>query len=106
MSADTCPCCGRPNISATDVVAATARLSPSETSLFRAIAKGRGEVVSLDVIHNAIWGLRADGGPDCSDVIIRRYVCTSRPKLEPLGFGIQNVRGVGYRLTTVSRAAA
>jgi DNA-binding response OmpR family regulator len=106
MSADTCPCCGRPNISVSEAAAAKAKLTPSEKVLFLAIAKGRGEVVSLDVIHNAIWGLRADGGPDCSDVIIRRYVCTSRPKLEPLGFSIQNVRGVGYRLDTVSRAAA
>jgi DNA-binding response OmpR family regulator len=101
MSADTCPCCGRPNISANEAAIANAKLSHGEKTLFRAVARGRGETIPLDVLHDALWGQRSDGGPDCALNVIRKYASEIRKKLAPYGLGIESEFGVGYRLVTV-----
>jgi DNA-binding response OmpR family regulator len=99
-----CDCCGQPIIDGIENAAYRAKLSPSERQLFLAVAKGKGRAVTIQAIWTVIWGLDPNGGPDCADNIIRRHVCVSRNKLRPFGFGIENVRGVGYRLTTSETA--
>lgn len=100
-----CECCGQPIIDGVEKAALSAGLSPSERRLFLAVSGGKGRAVTLDAIMENIWGHDPNGGPDCADVIIRRYVCTGRPKLKPFGFGYECVRGVGYRLITFKAAS-
>ncbi len=105
MAVKVCPCCGQPILDRVDAAKFRAKLSPSERRLFSAIAAGNGLPVSISVIWNELWGLDPNGGPDAADALIRRFVCTSRPKVAPFGLGIECVRGIGYRLTTLAEAA-
>ena len=106
MASDICPCCGRPIIGDVEDAAYRAGLSPSERILFLTIAQGKGRAVTTQTIATAIWGHDTNGGPDYADAMIRRYVFVGRQKLAPFGFGIANVRGVGYRLVTLKAEAA
>lgn len=99
-----CECCGQPIIEGVENAAYQAGLSPGERRLFLAIARGKGRAVTIHAILNNIWGHDPNGGPDCADGIIRRYVSIGRRKLEPFGFGIETVRGVGYRLISIGAA--
>ena len=106
MSQKTCPCCGQAVFDHIEEAAYRSGLSPSERRLFLSVAGGKGHPVSIDTIWNDIWGFDPNGGPDCADVIIRRYVCTGRKKIASFGLGLECVRGVGYRLVTIAPRVA
>lgn len=106
MSADVCPCCGRPDIKVEEKTMVEAKLTPKERVLFSTIARRRGDETTLSAIFDALWGDDPNGGPDHAENVIRQFVMRSRAKLAPFGFGIETVHGIGYRLVTVKTEAA
>ena len=71
------------------------RLSPTEAAIMRILIARRGEVVSREMLEEA---LRGDGKTDSNKIEV--YLCFLRRKIErPLGLRlITTVRGKGYRL--------
>lgn len=79
---------------------AAATLTPSEFTVFDLIWRQRGRtggVARFRALTEALYGHRADGGPDTDP--LRVFVCRLRRALLPLGLGVEVVRGSGWRLT-------
>jgi DNA-binding response OmpR family regulator len=67
-----------------------------ELQLLSTLLEQSGEVITADDLARLAWGKRRGSG----SVLAATYVCSLRKKLAWFGgrFGIQTVRGVGYRL--------
>lgn len=77
-------------------VVADARMTPMEAAVFGQLWRAKGKPVHQRTIHHAIYGMRADGGPDLK--IIDVLVCKLRPKLKGTKWRIDNHCGHGYAL--------
>ena len=69
-------------------------LTLKEFQLLCTLLRGRGSVLTRDVLLEQVWGYAFDGESRTVDVHIR----TLRQKLGEAGACIETVRGVGYRI--------
>lgn len=77
-------------------------LTPTEFDLLAYFVARKGQVVSRDEIHRAVWGNSFERGTNLIDV----YVGYVRRKLrEAGGAQIETVRGVGYRYVPLALPA-
>jgi DNA-binding response OmpR family regulator len=77
-----------------------AKLTMLETRVMEALARAAGNVVRLERLVHAAWGLAADGGPDNAPRALYVHVCHLRRRLAKAGFPgrIVNRWGIGYEL--------
>jgi two-component system alkaline phosphatase synthesis response regulator PhoP len=70
-------------------------LTPKEFDLLRALAEGRGRVLSREFLLDRVWGYTRSGEIESRtvDVHVRRL----RMKLGAEGMRIRTVKSVGYR---------
>lgn len=73
-------------------------LTMREFDLLLALIRNQGRVLSREVLLDSVWGLEYFGDQRTVDVHIR-YL---RKKLAPFNNYIVTVRGVGYKLTSIS----
>jgi DNA-binding response OmpR family regulator len=62
-----------------------ARLTPGQARLLTALAD-RGDVVARERLVDAVWGDRADGGPDSASALVSVLVHGLRRRLASAGF--------------------
>jgi DNA-binding winged helix-turn-helix (wHTH) protein len=102
-----CPCCGAP-VDPLEILVdepsgvvvrhgRAARLRPQEVQIFSILLSHHPAAVMCDALFAALYGARADGGPD-NDKIFAVYAVRLRRALAPLSLGVENVYGRGYRL--------
>lgn len=83
---------------------AAVTLPPSEFAVFHMLSAKSPRFVSRHALVHALYGARADGGPD--DPPIRVFVCRLRRLLLPLGLGVETARGTGFALRVVEPSPA
>lgn len=77
------------------------RLSPSERVIAWRLVEPR--LVSMGELIVALWGDRADGGPEDACGSIRMYLFRLRGGLAPFGVEIVNEYGLGWEVPTQQR---
>lgn len=77
------------------------RLSPSQRVIAWRLVEPR--TVSANELVVALWGDRADGGPECTYGPIRSWLFGLRRDLAPLGVEIVNVYGFGWNVPSHQR---
>lgn len=77
------------------------RLSPSQRVIAWRLVEPR--LVSMDELIVALWGDRADGGPEYACGSIRKWLFDLRRDLAPFGVEIVNEYGVGWSVSTQQR---
>ncbi|MDD5452451.1 MAG: winged helix-turn-helix domain-containing protein, partial [Desulfovibrionales bacterium] len=65
----------------------------TEFNLLHTLLKGRGRVLTREILLDQVWGYHFDGYARTVDTHIKRL----RQKLGAAGQVIETVRGVGYR---------
>lgn len=78
------------------------RMQPAHIQFLTLLAKRSGATVRFESIHNDLYGLDPDGGPDPK--ILRVYASQIRKRLEGTRVRIKTVWGVGYKLELVGDA--
>lgn len=89
-----CPTCGGHLGEAAkidDVRAALTR--PAWRTIFDLLARAPGRSVMRDTLIEALYGDRADGGPERADHVIKAHVSQLRRIIEPFGWTITVSRG-------------
>jgi len=79
------------------------RLSPSQRVIAWRLVEPR--TVSANELVVALWGDRADGGPECTYGAIWSWLFGLRRDLAPLGVEIVNVYGFGWTVPSDQRDA-
>jgi DNA-binding response OmpR family regulator len=67
-------------------------LSPRENALLRALLKSKGQVVTREVLHEAVFGSQGDTSVDALEVLVHRL----RKRIAGANVEIMTLRGVGY----------
>ncbi|GLS29598.1 Transcriptional regulatory protein, C terminal [Mesorhizobium albiziae] len=66
-----------------------------EFSVLRRLARRPGHWVSIRELIDAVYGDRADGGPESAEQIIRNRISMLMPRLLRHGWAIEGGRGLG-----------
>lgn len=66
---------------------------PSLRTIFDMLAERPGRAVQRDAIIDALYGHRADGGPEHADHITKVFVSQIRRAIEPFGWTVTVSRG-------------
>jgi hypothetical protein len=104
-----CPCCGQRMMAPATpddvrrLAIAWADHGQSKQTIFERLAKQFGAWVSVDALAHALYGHRADGGPDTAGDIIKVFICTMRPLIAPFNLKIEGKAGNGYRLRWIEQ---
>jgi two-component system, OmpR family, phosphate regulon response regulator PhoB len=69
-------------------------LTAKEFDLLQELMRGRGNVVTREVLMDRVWGYHGDAASRTLDTHVRRL----RDKLGDEGVQVETVRGVGYRM--------
>ncbi len=69
-------------------------MSPREAALLRALMARRGQAVSKDALHEAVFGQANDGAADAIEVLVHRL----RKRIAGACAELMTLRGVGYLL--------
>lgn len=73
------------------------KLTLSEAKLLGALLLTKGRILSQEAAYDALYWNRADAdGP--SEKVINVWLTFLRKHLRRLGYGVQNVKGFGWRL--------
>ncbi len=99
MSAKVCECCGQALPEPYAAIAQRCGLSPSQTTLFLAVAARNGQLVAHGHLYHLLWGHDPNGGPDRPENVVRAFVHHCNRRLAGTGLGVMGVWGQGYRLT-------
>lgn len=103
-----CPCCRRPLVVSEDMILSedwgyviraghAVYLTREQTRLLKKLWERRPNLVSKDVLYDAMYWRRAEA-EEPAPKIIDVWVCKLRPLLEPLGLEIITHWGRGYSL--------
>ena len=71
-------------------------LSPHEAAVLGILAKAKGRVVSWESMAKEIWIHERDVKDHNNN--LRQYIRKLKQALDPLGYRLENVFGLGYRL--------
>lgn len=76
--------------------------TPQQQVLYEALVRAtkRGGAAQHTALADALWGRRADGGPETSLQIIKTQISHMRRKLSPYKIRIKNSYAHGYWLET------
>lgn len=102
--APACPCCGAPlkhGVVAPQDLPDRIGGGNAFRLIVECLAKRAGRVVIDDALIDHLYGLRADGGPEDARAVIRVVLCKLRHQLPQLGWRIETVWGVGYKLVVL-----
>ena len=89
-----CPACGGHIGEAAPIeTVREAVTAPVKKVIFDMLARRVGRAVLKDSIIDAVYGNRADGGPETASTTIQVQVCQLRRIIEPFGWTISNSRG-------------
>ena len=56
-------------------------------------------IVTRQLMLDAMYDERNDGGPDCAQKVIDTTVCRLRKKLDPFGISLRTLRSQGYEIS-------
>jgi DNA-binding response OmpR family regulator len=104
-----CPCCKQPFTAApglhidlnTNTLYAgdkSVRVSPREAEFLEVLINQDGQLVPMERIMARVFGTATDA-PDRPN-LVAVYLCRLRPVVEKLGYRIENVFRVGYRVVS------
>lgn len=99
-----CKHCGQTTVEFSGIDVTT--LTRVETRIVEALAAGRHRLTPIEVLIDAVYGDRPDGGPLNAAGCLKVRITSLRPKLASSGWTIENKHSLGYRLTPLSPETA